>query len=93
MTSWPAGESGDGFPFEITGSSVIGMESTRDGLALLTNNSLVLLNSKGGGDLQAAARFFKAHERAGGRWILVADSGGNRLRARKPAVHGGRDDG
>ena len=71
------GESGDGFPFEITGSSVIGMESTRDGLALLTNNSLVLLNSKGG-EIYRRPHGFNPMMRAGGRWILVADSGGNR---------------
>ena len=74
------GESGDGFPFEITGSSVIGMESTRGGLALLTNNSLVLLNSKGGEVYRRLHGFSKPIMRAGGRWILVADSGGSRLR-------------
>ncbi|HHV51675.1 MAG TPA: hypothetical protein GXX54_08255 [Clostridiales bacterium] len=74
------GESGDGFPFEITGSSVINMQSTRDGLALLTNNSLVLLNSKGGEVFRRSHGFSKPIMRSNGKYILIADSGGNRIR-------------
>ncbi|MDD4547085.1 MAG: hypothetical protein PHR24_07300, partial [Oscillospiraceae bacterium] len=36
------GQSGDGFPVEITGSSVINMTNTKDGLVLLTDTSVAV---------------------------------------------------
>jgi hypothetical protein len=74
------GVSGDGFPVEITGSSVVNMNNTKDGLALLTDNSLVVLNGKGGELFRRPHGFSKPIMRSNGKWILVADSSSNRLR-------------
>jgi hypothetical protein len=74
------GDSGDGFPVEITGSSVLNMSKTNDGLALLTDTSLVVFNSKGGEIFRRQHGFSKPIMRAEGKWILLADTGGNRLK-------------
>jgi len=74
------GQSGDGFPVEITGSSVINMTNTKDGLVLLTDTSVAVLNSKGGEIIRRQHGFSKPIMRTNDKWILVADTGGTRIR-------------
>ncbi|NLN81692.1 MAG: hypothetical protein GX136_04010 [Clostridiales bacterium] len=74
------GQSGDGFPVDINGSSVLNMEKTKDGLALLTDTSLVVFNQKGGEVFRRQHGFSNPILRTNGRWLLMADVGGNRLK-------------
>ncbi|MDD2363112.1 MAG: DUF5711 family protein [Oscillospiraceae bacterium] len=74
------GQSGDGFPVEITGGSVLNMSNTKDGLALLTDTSVVVLNSKGGEIMRRQHGFSKPIMRTNDKWILIADTGGGRIR-------------
>ena len=74
------GQRGDGFPVEITGSSVLNMSETKDGLALLTDTAVVLLNHKGGELLRRQHGYSNPFMRTNGKWLLIADNGGSRLR-------------
>ncbi len=74
------GQSGDGFPVEISGSSVLSLTKANDGLALLTDTSLVVLNSKGGELYRRQHGFSNPVMRTEGKRILLADIGGSRMK-------------
>lgn len=74
------GQAGDGFPVELTGSGVTGMEQTSEGLALLGDSALVVYNPRGGEVLRRQHGLSSPILRTAGRWILMADAGGTRLR-------------
>ncbi len=74
------GQKGGGFPVDITGSSVLSMTRSKDGLALLTDTSLILFNDKGGRLLQRHHGFSRPVLRTAGKWIIIYDASGNRLK-------------
>lgn len=74
------GQKGDGFPVEITGSAVLDMAETRDGLALLTDTSFLVYNSNGGEVLRRQHGFSSPILKTSGKWSLLAEAGGYRLR-------------
>ncbi len=74
------GQGGDGFPVEITGSEVLDMAETRDGLALLTDTAYIVYNSNGGEVLRRPHGFSSPILKTAGKWALIAEAGGTRLR-------------
>lgn len=80
------GQSGDGFPVEITGSSVVSMTETQDGLAMVTDTAVVLVNQKGGETYRRQHGFSNPVMKTAGKWVLIADSGGNRVRLESRAA-------
>ncbi len=81
-------QKGDGFPVEITGSAVLDMAETRDGLALLTDTSFLVYNSNGGEVLRRQHGFSSPILKTAGKWSLLAEAGGYRLRVESRAGAG-----
>lgn len=75
-----SGQKGDGFPVEITGSSVLSMAKTEDGLALLSDTNFMLLNNNGGQMVQRQHGFSKPILKTAGKYSLIAETGGSRIR-------------
>lgn len=74
------GRKGDGFPVTITGSSVLSMTKTEDGLAILSDTNFMLLNSNGGELVQRQHGFSKPILKTEGKYSLIAETGGSRVR-------------
>lgn len=75
-----SGSKGDGFPVEITGSSVSNMSMTDEGLALLTDTNYILYNNNGGELVRRQHGFSKPILKTKGKWALIAEAGGSRVR-------------
>ncbi len=74
------GQGGDGFPVEISGSEVLDMAETQDGLALLTDTAYLVYNSNGGEVLRRPHGFSSPIMKTAGKWTLIAEAEGTRLR-------------
>ncbi|HIW73581.1 MAG TPA: hypothetical protein H9684_04605 [Firmicutes bacterium] len=74
------GQAGDGFPVELSGSEVLEMAESRDGLALLSDTAYIVYNSSGGEVLRRPHGFSSPVMKTAGKWTLIAEAGGTRLR-------------
>lgn len=75
-----SGRKGDGFPVSLTGSSVSSMSLTDEGLAMLTDTNYILYNNNGGELVRRQHGFSKPILKTKGKWALIAEAGGSRLR-------------
>lgn len=73
------GSVGGGYPYAITGNSVIGMGETGNYLAVLTESSLKFLNSTGGCVEERVNTLNDPILKTAGRYALVAEIGGSRF--------------
>lgn len=73
------GESGDGFPTEAEGSSVIKMDVVSNQLALLTGNELTIYNKSAGVAYTRNHSFASPILSTAGNHILLAEMGGTRV--------------
>jgi hypothetical protein len=73
------GERGDGFPVNIEGVSVVDMKEISNGLAVLNSTSLLIYNHNGGEVVRRSQSFSDPALETAGKYILVAETGGNRL--------------
>lgn len=75
------GEAGEGFPLAIDGSDVLGMQATEDGyLAVMNGTELSFYNGKGGEEVRRAHGFSDPSMQVSGKYVLLAERGGRRLR-------------
>lgn len=85
MTDWLedhffARPSGDGFPVSISGDTVVEMRSMRRTLAVLTDTSLLLLDTAGGEKAKLAHPFADPFLSVDGNYALVTETDGTRYR-------------
>lgn len=72
------GEGGDGYPVDITGSSVVAMEPFGSNAAVLTDASLLLYNSAGAQIAERGHTYTDPLLESSGNYLLVAELGGTR---------------
>lgn len=70
--------SGDGYPVDIDGSSVVSMSELNNSLALVTDTSLVIMNRNGGENHRWSINYSEPLFRTAGKYALVAELGGVR---------------
>lgn len=70
--------SGDGYPVDIDGSSVVSMTELKNSLAVVTDTSLVMYNKNGGENERWAINYSEPLFRTAGKYALVAELGGVR---------------
>lgn len=71
---------GDGYPVEISGNSVLDMQEVQGYLVLLTDTSLVALNTSGGEVMRRQHNYADPILLSSGKYMLVAEVGGKRFR-------------
>lgn len=74
------GETGDGYPYAVTGNSVIGMGQVNDYLAVLTDSSLKFLNETAACVEERPNTLNDPLLKTAGRYALVTEIGGSRLK-------------
>lgn len=72
--------SGDGFPVEISGNTVLDVQEVQSYMVLLTDTSLVAFNANGGEVMRRQHNYSDPILIANGRYMLVAEIGGKRFR-------------
>lgn len=72
------GEGGDGYPVDITGSSVVEMESFGSHAAVLTDTSLVLYNTAGAQTMERTHTYTNPSLETADKYLLVTELGGKR---------------
>ncbi len=72
--------SGDGFPVEISGNTVLDIQQVQGYMVLLTDTSLVAYNENGGEVMRRQHNFSDPMLLVCGRYMLVAEQGGTRFR-------------
>ena len=72
------GEGGDGYPVDITGSSVVAMEPFGSNAAVLTDTSLILYNSAGAQVVERPHTYTDPLLERADKYLLVAELGGTR---------------
>lgn len=74
-----AGENGDGFPMDVSGSQILHME-TADGYTVLVSDTYVtMVNGNGTEVMRRAHAFSNPQLRTAGKYVLLAECGGKRL--------------
>lgn len=71
---------GDGYPVEVSGSSVLDMQEEQSYLVMLTDTSLVALNAKGGEVMRRQHNYSDPILLTNGKYMLIAEVGGKRFR-------------
>lgn len=79
-TQFGNGDAGDGYPYNISGSSVIAMGQVKNYLAVLTDSSLQFLNANAGCVEERSNMLSDPMMRTAGRYVLVTEIGGSRFR-------------
>ncbi len=74
------GEEGEGYPYSIAGNTVAGLGEVNNYLAVLTDNSLKLLNQNGGCVEERPHAFSDPLMETVGRYALITEIGGSRFR-------------
>lgn len=72
--------SGDGFPVEISGNTVLDVQQVQSYMVLLTDTSLVAFNASGGEVMRRQHNYSDPILLISGRYMLVAEVGGKRFR-------------
>ncbi|MBE6757058.1 MAG: hypothetical protein E7552_00715 [Ruminococcaceae bacterium] len=100
LTEWfdrtvTGGDGGDGYPVDISGDSVVSMQTFGNNAALLTDTSLLVYNSSGAQTINRGHTFADPLLRTAGEYMLVAELGGNRyiLHTKKEEVLSGQTQG
>ena len=71
-------DKGDGFPYAISGDTVVAMGQAKNNLALLTDTSLLFINEKGGEIARRSHAYARPLLKTAGSYALVAERGGGR---------------
>lgn len=74
------GEKGAGFPVDIVGSEITAMTRLKNNLAVLSDNALILYNSRGGEVDRRIHGYAKPILRSAGDYLLIAEADGLRFR-------------
>lgn len=74
------GEKGDGYPLPFEGGTVLKMQESGGQLALLTDNSFVMLNKTAGETVRRTHNYADPLMEVAGGYALVAETGGARWR-------------
>ena len=88
-------DKGDGFPYAISGDTVVAMGQAKNNLALLTDTSLLFINEKGGEIARRSHAYARPLLKTAGSYALVAERGGGRyqLETRRETVLNGKLEG
>ena len=88
-------DKGDGFPYAISGDTVVAMGQAKNSLALLTDTSLLFINEKGGEIARRSHAYARPLLKTAGSYALVAERGGGRyqLETRRETVLNGKLEG
>jgi hypothetical protein len=73
------GVGGDGFPVDITGSTVHSIAEVEGNLALLNDTSFSIWNSRGGEAVRRSHSYTTPLMKTAGKYALVVEAGGQRL--------------
>lgn len=89
------GAKGDGFPYAISGDTVVSMEQAGRNMALLTDTSLLFINEKGGEAAKRSHSYAQPMLHTAGEYALVTETGGGRyqLETRRETVLTGQLEG
>lgn len=72
--------SGEGYPVEIAGNSVLDVQQAQGYLVVLTDTSVVAFNANGGEVMRRQHNYTNPMLMCDGRYLLVAEIGGKRFR-------------
>lgn len=88
-------DKGDGFPYAISGDTVVSMGQVKNNLALLTDTSLLFINEKGGEIARRSHAYARPILETAGSYALVAERGGGRyqLETRRETALSGKLEG
>ncbi len=70
--------SGDGYPVDMDGSSVVSITEINNSLAVVTDTSLIMMNRNGGENHRWAINYSEPLFRTAGKYALIAELGGTR---------------
>lgn len=89
------GAKGDGFPYSISGDTVVAMGQAGRNMALLTDTSLLFINEKGGEAAKRSHSYAQPMLHIAGEYALVTETGGGRyqLETRRETVLTGQLEG
>lgn len=88
-------DKGDGFPYAISGDTVVEMGTAKNNLVLLTDTSVLFINEKGGEVARRSHAYARPLLKTAGSYALAAERGGGRyqLETRRETVLTGKLEG